>query len=116
MVAPGTNSGFAWEGFPDGFIHWESMKSAWRRSGPGVCQHCDGPTLLVNFGLRQVGMFNRRGFVEHLCGTCHRSSRDEIVDVKAWIVANLDAANLPESEMVWGKKVPLQIAMSPAHR
>jgi hypothetical protein len=115
-AAPGTNSGFAWDGFPDGFIPWAAMKSAWQRDGSGFCLNCSGPTFLTNFGLRQVGMFNRSGFVVRVCGTCRRSFRDETVDVKAWMVANLDAANLPESEMVWDKKVPFQIAMSPAHR
>ena len=75
-----------------------------------------GETILTNFGLRQVGVFNRCGFVEYVCGECHRSFRDETVDMKAWMAANLDVDVLPGLEMVWGKKEPLQIALSPAHR
>ena len=106
-AAPGTSSGFAWYGIPDGFIPWAALKSAWRRVGV-VCQNCSGPTLLVNFGLRQVGMFNRVGFVEHVCGTCRRSFRDETVDVKAWMATNLDVDVLPGFEMVWGKRMNLE--------
>ena len=115
QAAPGTSSGLAWDGLGDGFIPWAALKSAWR-SGSGACLNCSGPTILVNFGLRQVGMFNRCGFVKHVCGKCRRSYRDETRDVKAWIVANLDAEVWPGFEMVWGKKEPFQIALSPAHR
>ena len=108
VAAPGTSSGFAWTGLADGFIPWSALKSAWRRSGHGGCQNCDGPTILTNFGLRQVGQFNRAGFVEHVCGKCHRSFRDETVNAKAWIVANLDAEVWPGFEMVWGKRLKLE--------
>lgn len=99
----GTSSGFAWNGLQDGFIPWAAMKSAWR-SGSGVCLNCSGKTLLVNFGLRQVGMFNRVGFVEHVCGACRRSFRDESVDEKAWMEANLDVEDRPDYEMVWHRR------------
>lgn len=105
QAAPGTSSGFAWEGLPDGSIPWAALKSAWRRSGPVFCQNCSEPTILTNFGLRQVGMFNRSGFVEHVCGECRRSFRDEAVDVKAWIATNLDEAVRPSDELVWGRRV-----------
>lgn len=59
----------------------------------------------MNFGLRQVGVFNRCEFVEHFCGACRRTFRDEMVDVKAWMAANLDVNVLPGFEMVWGKRV-----------
>lgn len=114
-ATPGTSSGLAWDDIPVGSIPWAAMKSAWQRVAPVSCLNCSGETILTNLGLRQVGMFNRAGFVEHVCGMCRRSFRDETVDVKVWTVANLDAANLPESEMVWGKRGPFQIAMSPTH-
>lgn len=107
QAAHGTRSGLAWDGLPDGFIPWAALKSAWRRDTAVVCQNCSGPTLLVNFGLRQVGMFNRSGFVEHVCGKCLRVFRDESVGVKAWMVANLDADVLPGFELVWGKKAAI---------
>lgn len=102
-AAPGTSSGFAWDGLEDGFIPWVAMKSAWR-SGSGVCLNCSGETFLVNFGLRQVGMFNRSGFAEHVCGACRRSFGDS-ANMKAWMAASLDVDVLPEFEMVWGKRV-----------
>lgn len=105
QAAPGTSSRLAWDGLADGSIPWAAMKSAWRRSASVVCQICSGTTLLVNFGLRQVGMFNRAGFVEHVCGTCRRSFRDETVDVKAWMAANLDVGVRPSDELIWGRRV-----------
>jgi hypothetical protein len=108
QAASGTSSGFAWTGLPDGSVPWTAMKNAWRRGVVVVCQNCSGPMFLTNFGLRQVGVFNRSGFVEHVCGMCRRSFRDETVDAKAWIVANLDAEVWPGFEMVWGKRLKLE--------
>jgi hypothetical protein len=108
-AAPGTSSGFAREGLPDGFIPWAAMKSAWR-SGSGVCLNCSGETFLTNFGFRQVSVFNRCGFVEHVCGKCRRSSKDETVDVKAWMATNLDAEARPDAEMVWDRRVTREMA------
>ncbi len=106
--APGTSSRFAWEGLQDGFIPWSAMKSAWRRVAPVSCLNCERETLLVNFGFRQVGMFNRDGFVEHVCRKCLRTFRDEAVDVKAWMAVSLDVDVQPGFEMVWGKRVKLE--------
>ena len=105
MAAPWSASGFAWDGIPDGLIPWAAFKSAWRRGGSGVCLNCDGETLVVNFGLRQVGIFNRKPNFIHVCGTCQRSFKDETVkDVAGWLATNLDAEVLPGFEMVWGKR------------
>lgn len=103
--APRTASGFAWDGIEDGFIPWVAMKSAWRRGGSEVCLNCSGKTLLVNFGLRQVGMFNRCGFVEHVCGECRRSFRDSVEDEGGWMAVNLDAEVWPSDELIWGRRV-----------
>lgn len=105
QAASGTSSGFAWNGLADGCIPWAALKSAWRRPGPRVCLNCEGETFLTNFGLRQVGMFNRYGFVENVCGICRRLFRDETVGVKSWIVANLDGDVRPSDELIWGKRV-----------
>lgn len=104
-AAPGTSSGFAWDGLSDGSIPWAALKSAWRTGAGVVCHNCSGETFLVDFGLRQVGQFNRCGFVERVCGECRRSFKDESVDVKAWIVANLDAEVWPGFELIWGRRV-----------
>ena len=108
QAAPGTSSGLAWDGIPDGSIPWAAMKSAWRRGGSVVCQNCSGEALLVNFGLRQAGVFNRAGFIEYVCGACRRSYRDSVDDVGGWMAANLDAEVWPGYEMMWGKKVRLE--------
>jgi hypothetical protein len=108
QAAPQTGSGFAWAGVPDSYIPWAALKSAWRRSDPGVCLNCSGGTFLTNFGLRPVGMFNRSPNFVRVCGTCRRSFVDESVkDVPAWIVANLDAEVRPDAEMMWGKRLKL---------
>lgn len=68
--------------------------------------NCDGETVLVNFGLRPVGMFKRSANFVSVCGQCRRSSVDDSVkDVRSWIVANLDVEVRPDFEMVWGKRV-----------
>ena len=53
--APAGSSGFAWDGLQDGSIPWAAMKSAWRRSAPGVCLNCSGETFWTIFGLRPIG-------------------------------------------------------------
>ncbi len=105
QAASGTSSGFAWDGISDCSIPWVALKSSWRRDAAVVCQNCSGPTLLVNFGLRQVGQCNRVGFVESVCGMCRRSFRDESVDVKAWMAANLEEEVRPSDELIWGRRV-----------
>jgi hypothetical protein len=105
QAAPSTNSGFAWAETENNRIPWVALKSTWRRAAPGVCLNCDTPTILVNFGLRQVGMFNRCPYFVRICGTCRRSFRDETVkDVGEWMAANLDVDVQPRFEMVWGRK------------
>ena len=109
QAARGTSSGFAWAGLADGSIPWSAMKSAWRRSAPGVCLNCSGTTFWTNFGLRQVGMFNRSPNIVRVCVPCRRSFVDDsIKDVRAWIVANIDAEVWPTYEMVWGKRLKLE--------
>jgi len=107
-AAPQTASGFAWNGIEDGRIPWAALKSAWRRGGSGVCLNCSVPMLLVNFGLRQVGMFNRIGFIEYACRRCDRTIQDSVEDVPGWMAVNLDLGVLPEYEMVWGKRLKLE--------
>jgi hypothetical protein len=71
--------------------------------------NCDTPTILTNFGLRQVDMFNRSPNFLSVCSKCCRSFRDDSVkDVGAWIVASLDEDVRPEFEMVWGRRVKLE--------
>lgn len=107
QAAPNTNSGFAWECVGDGQIPWAALKSAWRRSGPGVCLNCSGGTVLVNFGLPWTGMLSRSPRFLSVCPTCRRVFRDETVDVKAWMAASLDREVMPGFEMVWGKRVEI---------
>lgn len=109
QAAPGTWSGFAWVGVEDGRIPWAALKAAWRRSSATICQNCDTPTILVNFGLRQVGMFNRSPIFVSVCGACRRSFvEDSITDVRAWIVASLDAEVRPDAETVWGRRMKVE--------
>ena len=106
QAAHGTASGFAWDGIEDGLIPWAAMKSAWRQGGSGVCLNCSRKTLMVNFGLRQVGMFHRASCFERVCGACQRSFVGDLVtDVSGWMAANLDAEVRPGFEMIWGNRV-----------
>ncbi|MBI2806621.1 MAG: hypothetical protein HYX68_16695 [Planctomycetes bacterium] len=109
QAAPGTWSGFGWANTEDNRIPWAAMKSAWRRAAPGTCLNCDTPTILVNFGLRPVGMFNRCLDFVHVCGACRRSFVDDsIKDVAGWMAANLDGEVRPAYEMIWGKRAKRQ--------
>lgn len=111
QAAPGTSSGFAWDGVEDGRIPWAAMKSAWRLSATGVCLNCSEQTFLVNFGLRPVGVFNRSACFDSVCQNCRRAFLDDSVkDVVAWIRGNLEARVQPESEMVWGTRVKCGVA------
>lgn len=106
QAAPGTWSGFGWEGVEDNRIPWAALKSAWRRAAPLICLNCDTPTILTNFGNPWTGMFNRTPRFVHVCGTCHRSFQDDSVrDVAEWMVSNLDPAVRPDFEMVWDRRV-----------
>ncbi len=104
--APGTWSGFGWDGVGDNGIPWAALKSAWRRASPLICLNCDSPTILVNFGLPWSGMFNRTPKFVHVCGSCRRSFKDDSVkDVAEWMAANLDEAVWPDFDMVWDRRV-----------
>ena len=106
QAAPNTSSGFAWAETENNRIPWVALKSTWRRAAPGVCLNCDTPTILTNFGHRQVGMFNRSPNFVSVCSTCCRSFRDESVkDVGEWMAANLDADMQPRFEIVWDRRV-----------
>lgn len=106
QAAPGTWSGFAWEGVENNLIPWAALKCAWRRAAPMICLNCDQPSILVNFGLRPVGMFNRSPNFVSVCGACRRWFKDDTVkDVAEWMAANLDVEVRPAYEMVWDRRV-----------
>ena len=105
-AAPGTRSGFGWENITPNLIPWAAMKSAWRRAIPFQCPNCGRPTILINFGLVQVGMCNRLPSFIHVCRKCSRSFQDRSVfEVNQWLVNNLDAEVWPDHELIWGNLV-----------
>ena len=70
--------------------------------------NCDKASILVNFGLKQVGLFNRSPNFVSIYPKCRRSFVDEsIKDVAGWMAGNLNADFLPVGELVWGKRVEL---------
>jgi hypothetical protein len=108
-AAPGTWSGYAWEGIENNRISWEALKSAWRRTEPIPCPNCDGPTVLINFGWPFIGMFNRYPRFVHACARCRRSFLDRSVqDVPGWMLVHLDAEVRPKFEMIWNRWVLLR--------
>lgn len=107
LAAPMTNSGLAWDGIELGQIPWTALKSAWQHSQSASCLNCSGASILVNFGFRQVGVFNRSPNFVSVCPQCRRSFVDEsITDVAGWIAANLETDFCPVGKVVWGKRVP----------
>lgn len=106
LAAPMTKSGFDWDGIEDGQIPWAALKSAWQRSQTTSCLNCSGETILVNFGYRQVGVFNSSPNFVSVCPNCRRSFVDEsIEDVAGWMTANLKTDFCSVGELVWGKRV-----------
>lgn len=105
-AAPGTWSGYAWEGVESNLIPWAALKSAWRRASSMICLNCDQPTILANFGFHWTGMFNRSPRIMYACTTCGRSFQDDSVKgVDGWIMANLDAEVQPGFVMMWDNRV-----------
>jgi hypothetical protein len=105
QTAPMTNSGFAWDGLENGQIPWGTLKSAWQRSQPDSCLNCSGETILVNFGFKQVGLFNSSPNFISVCPNCRRSFvGDSITYVAGWMAANLKTDFCPVGELVWGKR------------
>lgn len=109
LAAPMTNSGFAWDGVEDGQIPWVALKSAWQRSQQASCLNCSGETILVNFGFRQTGVFNRSPNFVSICPKCRCSFVDDsIKDVADWMAANLKTEFCSVGKVVWGKKVEIE--------
>jgi hypothetical protein len=103
--APGTWSGFTWEGVEGNRIPWAAMKSAWRRATSMICLNCDQPMLLVNFGYPWTGLFNRTPRFVSVCRTCCRSFADDsVTDVTGWLAANLDPEVRAGFELVWDRR------------
>jgi len=108
QAAPLTNSGLSWNGLADGQIPWVRLKSSWKRSKSVSCLNCDKKSILVNFGLKQVGLFNRSPNFNSIYTKCRRSFVDEsITDFAGWMAGNLNADFSPVGELVWGKRVEL---------
>ena len=106
--APGTRSGLAWDNLDDGSIPWGAMKSAWRRSdrsnrsGLGVCQNCDQPTLLTNFGKCQLNSYSYYASEIEACGRCRKQFCRSPV-----IAQELDAEWRPRYRLILGKRIPI---------
>lgn len=112
LAAPMTNSGLAWDVLELGRIPWTALKSAWQRSQSASCLNCSGETILVNFGFRQVGVFNHSPNFVSVCPNCRRSFVDDsITDVAEWMAANLETDFFPVGEVVWGKRVESEIEL-----
>jgi hypothetical protein len=110
LAAPKTNSGLAWDGLELGQIPWTALKSAWQHSQSASCLNCSGETILVNFGFRQVGVFNRSPNCISVCPHCRRSFVDDsIKDVAEWMAVNLETDFCPVGEVVWGKRVEMEV-------
>lgn len=112
--APGTSSGFAWPGVESNRIPWAAMKSAWRRASPFHCRNCERPTILANFGLPWISMFQRSPRFIHVCCACNRSHSEAVQDVHRWIIANLEAEFWPQFEMLWDRRIATSLHRRPA--
>jgi len=106
QAAPCSWSNFCWEGVKQRYIPWRVMKSAWQKENAPLCQNCDLPTVLVNFGLPWCGMCNREARFVRVCQKCRRIFSDHSIDrfdVGKWMVSNLDAEVWPDFDTVWNR-------------
>ncbi len=78
-AAPGTSSGFAGMAYHT-VLSRGLRRRWWRRVAPVNCFNCSGETLLMNFGLRQVGMFIGLGLLSMFAGPAAGRSR-----MKRWM-------------------------------
>ena len=107
--APSTWSGYSWEGVENNRIPWSALKSVWQKSAQMICQNCDEPTILTNFGNPSVSLFSHSPRFIYVCGSCQRSFSDEAVkDVRDWMAMNLDVEVLPNYDMVWDRRVKME--------
>jgi hypothetical protein len=105
--APGSWSSYVWQGIEPGLVPWGALKSAWRRRSPAPCPNCDQQTVVVGFGLVSIGMFSRMPRVVDICPQCRRLFQEHSrLDIEAWVVAHLDAGDLPGYELFWGRPRP----------
>jgi hypothetical protein len=101
MAAPGSWSGYAWEGVESNQFPWAALKSAWRHTTSPLCQNCDQPMILANFGYPWTGFSSRSARFIHFCPTCRRQFDDHSVrNVDEWLLANLDAEVRPDFIMM----------------
>lgn len=101
QAAPLIKYGLAWDGLEDDRIPWEALKSAWQRSQPTLCVNCDQPTILVNFGLKQIGWFNRSPNFISVCPKCQRSFVDDSIQgYCVWMKKHLDKNVYPKYDMI----------------
>jgi len=103
--SPSINSGLAWDGLADVEISWAALKSSWQRSQSVSCLNCYQPTILVNFGFKQVGMFHRSPNFLRVCPKCNRSFVDDTIkNCRGWMATSLHADVYSRFEIVWGKR------------
>lgn len=100
-AAPGTESGFMWEGLEPDQIPWAALKSAWRWPQTQLCPNCDRPTILRSFGQRRIKMgAHRVPAFRSVCLLCQRDFDGPLIrDVPQWLVQHLDHAMLPSFEL-----------------
>ncbi|MFM7539543.1 MAG: twin-arginine translocation signal domain-containing protein [Planctomycetota bacterium] len=97
--APGTRSGYGWEGVPGERIPWRALKDAWIKGPEVICPNCDTPAIMTNFGYRQISFFNCAGTLAHACPRCRRQDTGTAVHHSSWssraFIENLEPANRP---------------------
>ncbi len=112
QAAPGTRSGYAWEGIEDSRIPWIALKAVWRSRDavpPLACLNCDTPTILVNFGNPQGSMFNRYPrFISVCCSCCRSFQNGSVNNVLGWMEANLPEELRPDFIMWWNHRMKLE--------
>jgi hypothetical protein len=112
--APCSVSNYCWEGVEQRRIPWRVLKSAWRHEDAPLCQNCDRPTVLTDFGYFACGFYKRGPIVVRICPLCRSRFEDRSPwDGPAWMLANLDEPLLPSADIMFGNPVKYTLPWTP---
>jgi hypothetical protein len=104
--APCSFSNYCWPGVEQRCIPWRVLKCAWRHENAPLCQNCDRPTVLTDFGYFACSFYKRGPIVVRICPLCRSRFEDHSTwDGPQWMLANLDEPLLPNAEIMFENPV-----------
>ena len=120
-LAPCSGSNYCWATQPPAkpapsiiCIPWRVLKSIWRHEKAPLCENCDLPTLLKEFGYFPCGFYKRGPRYVRICLLCRRSFRDDsATNVAEWMLTTLDEPLLPTYDIMFVQPVKYTLPWTP---